>query len=375
MTIKFNAQKMAAITNAKISFTGMQPQINFSIQDDNIFAGVDNGFMKIIGMIKIDSVVNQKVQFSLPYDMVNEIFAKFGKKDIFLEYKEKYITIRDEKFKFNLLPLISEYNSIMEIVDGFETICAMDFPVAIFKDVMSKSTICTAKDKLKPILCGVNVSFFEEGKMNIVALDGKRLVNAVIDDLSAFAITGDVKSNPLNLDVGAIRKVIDESETPIKISWNNQAVMYQYNNIKFLSPLVEGKFPDYKRIIPTEYKYTTIINKHEMVDAIKHVSIVTKGSIMTAMATHRVNCEFKPDGIRVYSAADSGDSDTIMGYAGDIQKHTLAFNADYLELILSNVDDAQFTMQMTDDKTPVKITPKCEKPTYFYLFMPLVLDS
>ena len=69
----------------------------------------------------------------------------------------------------------------------------MEFPVDLFKSLMGKVSICVASDKLKPILCGANISFIDEGsKMNLVSTDGKRLANAVIDDLSAFKISGDV---------------------------------------------------------------------------------------------------------------------------------------------------------------------------------------
>jgi DNA polymerase-3 subunit beta len=325
--IKFNAAEMSKITDAKISFKGNQfPQLNFSIKDDNIFVGVENGFAQIMGEIKIDSTVSTTVQFSLPYNLTNEIFNKFGKKGISLEYDEKEITLRDEKYKFKILPYAAGFNSILENINGFKADNSIEFPMEVFKNVIGKVAPFVSPNQIKPVLRGVNIAI-NSGKIDVAATDGKRLSHFTITDISTFNASENSNGSSMTIDDNTLNKIAEETKTAVKVQWNQSTALFDYNNIKLMIQLIEGKFPDYRKVVPADFKNKTSIDKKEILEAISFVGVILKNGMDNR--AHRVKMDFTQDGINICTKSDKGESKQ--------RSHTVTILITIQSLLMQNI--------------------------------------
>jgi len=370
MTISFNAAEMKKITDAKVSFKGLQPVINFAVKEDKIAVGVDNTLMQVIGSIKIDAVVNPEVTFSLHYTQVNDILAKFGKRDIFLEYKEKEITLRDNKFNFRLRPLASGFSSIIGAMKAFKGTNEMVFTVDAFKDIFGRMTDFVATTDNRPALRGINMKSVDE-KLHVAATDTKKLSYHKIDDATAYGMKEPPSGISINLDQAAICKVISEAEDTIIMKWNERSAVFEYGNIVLMSQLIEGKYPKYEQLTLPSYKYNTVVDKAELLEAISMVSTMLKGGVMLASISHRIGMHFGKEGIRVYATAEGGDSDSILEYANDIEDYDMFFNADYLTTILDKIETPKVELHFESDKAPVKVVSHQGDKNNYFIFMPL----
>ncbi len=62
----------------------------------------------------------------------------------------------------------------------------------------------------------------------------------------------------------------------ITIVWNKSQIAFQFDNVFMLSRLVEGKFPDYNKIIPQQFYATAVLNRRELMSALERVSLLSK---------------------------------------------------------------------------------------------------
>jgi DNA polymerase III sliding clamp (beta) subunit (PCNA family) len=366
MTIKCNAAEMKKITDAKISFKGLSPQINFLIREDKIFIGVDNGFQKVIGVIKVESVVDKDIVFSLPYNTLNFVLASFGNKDITIEYNSKRIVFRSDKANINLIPM-SDVTDILDTSMNFKADNTAEIDLETFKTVMKKVVPFIAHDNIKPILRFINVNFNKDN-INFHATDGKKMSHYI---LASKSITFTGEPCIVNMDTDAIKKVLAEATTAVKMQWNSNSILFEYDNIRMISQFAEGKYPDMSKILSLGYKYQTSINREDLIEAMKTVSALLKGNIMEARATQRISFHFDKSEIKVFTSSDAGSGEFSLSHEGNIEDHNMSVNCEYLLTILNEIDTPNAVFQMTDDMTPIKVMGQENADKTFFVFMPL----
>ncbi|PSJ17530.1 DNA polymerase III subunit beta [Nitrosomonas supralitoralis] len=166
---------------------------------------------------------------------------------------------------------------------------AEDFP-QVTEETESGSTITLKQKELKDLLHFVqfavaqqDIRYYLNGLLLLV--DGKQLISVGTDGHRLAYISTDLDKIQNKQEVILPRKAVyelskllDDSEDPVKIEYFQNKVRFSFSNIILISKVIDGKFPDYNRVIPTRNNKLFDINRLIFLHALQRVSILSNQS-------------------------------------------------------------------------------------------------
>jgi len=157
-----------------------------------------------------------------------------------------------------------------------------EIEASIFKDLIKKVIFSISQDENKYALTGVFMEKYNSN-INLVATDGKRLalVEKSIESLGLNEESVFIPEGGVIIPKSALSEILrynfEEGEL-VKISFSKNQMFLSYDSVNIVSNLIEGKFPDYKRIIPLDREKYFIADKEKLYGAVKRVSILVDES-------------------------------------------------------------------------------------------------
>jgi len=228
-------------------------------------------------------------------------------------------------------------------------------------EVNSTSLVRSIK-KISPAIDSNNPKFelngalidIRDGFLNLVATDTRRLAvvrleNQIEDNFSLII--------PKKA-IGEIQKLFFDD---IEMFYDQNTLIAKSNNFQFFTKLINGKFPDYERIIPKEKNFRLLLNREKMIEAIKQISIVSNEMKIT----------FKPNTILFESLNDDNiEAKTEIEFTTGLDSEIfLAVNSRYLLDFLSNIEESNFTLGFNDTGLPFSL----ESENFMTIVMPIMI--
>ncbi|MEI6192143.1 MAG: DNA polymerase III subunit beta [Nitrosomonadaceae bacterium] len=294
------------------------------------------------------------------------------KAEVTLEIEEKKLQVKSGKSRFNL-----------------QTLSAKDFPRFKKNDPLSRVKITIKQKELKNLLFLVQYAMaqqdiryylngllllIEDGRLKVVTTDGHRL---------GFALTP-LKANQIEFlskipsleraEIILPRKVIlelakqlNESEELVIIEILENQAQFTFSNIVLVTKTVDGKFPDYNRVIPTGHQKQFEINRLVFLQALQRVSILSNEKIRGARLilttkTLRIVCN--------NNEKEEAQEEIEIKYSGEALD--IGFNSTYLLDVLSSLTSETVECSFGDTNSSALITiPNNEN--FKYVVMPMRL--
>lgn len=160
-------------------------------------------------------------------------------------------------------------------------------------------------------------------------------------------------------------EVTGEKEVQIYLSENQ--VLFVVDSIELISRLIEGQYPEYKQIIPQNNETTCLVNRNELIRAVKAASIFSKSGI------NDINLDF-PAGknLAVITSASSQAGENVVELVAEVKgkDNGIVLNYKYLLDGLNNIDSENIRLEIINSNTPCIL--KSEKDgEYLYIIMPI----
>jgi DNA polymerase III subunit beta len=358
--------KIQTIIDKKTSMTIIN---NVLIYTDENYLFVEATDLEISYKSKIPCLVTEQGAITINARKFYEIVKEFPSEEIFFEeYKDTWLKIgADEKAEYKIGGIAPDDFPKFRHVSEEN---AVDLESSIIREMIEKTIFSSSYDDRKYSLSGI---YFEEkhddeGKSQIrmVSSDGHRL------SLMEKYIT----EKGLRLGEGVIipkkgaqeiRKIIEGHE---RIVWgfDNNFCFVKCNNDHLVVRLVEGKFPDYRNIIPKSRDRYLTFNRLEVFNALKRISIFSSDTTFRG-----VKATVTPELIEIESLyKEIGEAkETInIDYSGE--PFEIAFNAKYLMDALSVMDSDRVELTANNSESPCLLTGK-EDIGFLGLIMPMNL--
>ena len=264
----------------------------------------------------------------------------------------------------------------------FQTMNASDFPklfeekgdrVALFasgelKNDFSSVVFSASTDTARAQLTGVLVEKEDAGFL-LVATDGYRL------SLKHNTLKTNGSGSELRLIVPArvFREVVslrDEAEEiGMFVATDKNQILFELNETILVGRLIEGEFPNYQKIIPTDHSAQTIVDREELLKAVKICSIFARES------ANIIKFSLTKDKIIVSSQTPSLGENTVDVEAKLTgEENEIAFNAKYLLDALAILPDEELQLEMTGPLNPGVFKLKND-PSFLHLIMPIRLQG
>ncbi|MGC9399564.1 MAG: DNA polymerase III subunit beta [Anaerolineae bacterium] len=237
------------------------------------------------------------------------------------------------------------------------------------RTALEQVTFAAATDDSHPVLTGV-LAEFEEETLTLAAADGFRLsvrrVPLVYPVAHPFAVIVPARA------LGEISRILGDQEEPVKISTTDphNQILFQMEQTVLNSQLIDGNFPDYRRIIPTSYGLRVVLGREEWLQACKRAAIFARD--VANIVRLQVG-----DGEMVVSAhsAESGQGATRLTANVQGGELEIAFNVRFLIDVLSALRSPQVALELNAETNPGVIKAVGEEEVFTYVVMPMHLGS
>lgn len=232
---------------------------------------------------------------------------------------------------------------------------------------INKTIFAVSNDTLRPAMTGV---FFQldEGNINFVSTDAHRLVQFSRSDVNNKVKDGFIVPKK---GLQQMRSVLPAEDTQLEISYNSSHIFISNNNLKMSCRLVDARFPDYRAVIPTNNPYNLIINRADLISALRRVSIFANKT------TSQVVFDIVGNSLTI-SAQDidfsyEGREMMTCQYTGEDMK--IAFNAKLMIELVNNLDGAEVQLELSTPTRAGIFRPveKNDNEDILMLLMPLMV--
>ena len=239
-----------------------------------------------------------------------------------------------------------------------------ELPIRDLKDMIQQTVFAVSDDETRYFMNGV---FFEkaEGKFIMVSTDGRRLAyiskNAApeLEDFSGIIIPPKI----INI---VMKRAGDEGMA--KISVTDKTIFIQFGSYKLSSALIEGQFPNYRKVIPEIQTRHFIVKRLEMLDALRRVSLLVE------QKSHRVYLGLSPGTASVYCEEnDLGNAREEIPCQYDGEELSIALNYRYLEEPFKVMSGDDIKILFSEPNKTITIMPVPEKD-FFHIVMPMQQD-
>jgi DNA polymerase-3 subunit beta len=280
-----------------------------------------------------------------------------------LNLKDNKMVVQSGKSRFSLQTLSATEFPVMQGVG--EVTAGWKMTQKSFRQLISQVHFAMAQQDIRYYLNGMLLVI--EGKQVIaVATDGHRLAYSQIELNEAPSGSGQKQEVIIpRKTILECQHLLEESDEPLEMSLTSNQVRFSFGDIELISKLVEGKFPDFQRVIPKGQKNSLVVGREALQAALQRAAILTTDKFKG------VRFSLSPNRITIQSTnaeQEEAQEEIETEYAGDAVE--IGFNVSYLLDVLSNLKNEKVQISLGDANSSAVITlPGSEN--FKYVVMPM----
>src|SRR5215813_4379964 len=231
------------------------------------------------------------------------------------------------------------------------------------KDGMKKTSYAISTDETRYVLNGVLFSF-KENKLTLVATDGRRLAMVEIELEFPRSHEADLIV-PTKAVIELQRLLTDDGE--IKVSMGSGQIAFDLNKTLLVSKLIEGNYPNYRQVIPSEAKERIKLERETFLNSLRRVSLLASDK------SHSVKLNFNKNNIDITATTpEVGEAKESLAVAYKGRDFSIAFNPEFLMAPLRALTEDEVFLDLIDEMSPGVL--KIQTP-FLYVLMPMRISS
>ena len=340
-TLPILANVLIRKTGSSLQFTTSDLEIQ--IRTESELDGDTGNFTTTVGARKLIDILR-----SMPSDQT-----------VSLESSQNKLILKGGKSRFTLQTLPAEDFPLVQESASFGPVFSV--PQKTLKDLLNQVSFSMAVHDIRYYLNGI--LFVAEGKqLSLVATDGHRLAyaSALLDvEVPRPRVILTRKT------VLEMQRLLNDKEGAIEMQFANNQAKFSFEGMEFVTKLVEGKFPDYNRVIPKNHKNTVTMGRTSLLACLQRTAILTSEKFKGV----RLNLD--PGTLRVASSnaeQEEAVDELEIDYGGDSIE--IGFNVTYLIDVLSNMEQDMVKLDLADSNSSALITIP-DNTTFKYVVMPM----
>ena len=356
---------------------------------NNVMIEAKNGNIKLTTTnleIGIVCVVRGKAEtegsFTVDAKTISDYISLLPNKKVSIEQKENKLIIETENYKTKIIGQSAEE---FPLIPQVEKIFFYSADVNEFKRALAQVIFAVSGSESRIELAGVLFSFNKDALI-LAATDSYRLAekelniktNSKDDTDKKVIIPARTLHELLRILSGIQDGEGEKDETnEIKFYLSENQILFTIGSTELVSRLIEGQYPDYKQIIPTEVKTKAIINRAELIRAVKASALFSKTGI------NDINLDLPAGKNKVVVSSASGQTgENIAELEAEVdgEDNGVVINYKYLLDGLNNIESENVKINIIDSNTPCILKPsalakatadKEKSDSYLYIIMPI----
>lgn len=335
---------------------------------NNVLMRAEAGVLKLSTTnleIGISCAVRGKVDEEGVFTVGAKLFADYvnllPRDKVDLELTDQVLNIQCKNYKTKINGMPAEDFPLIPQLEKKE---AAQLKISDFKKGLAQVIFAAAMDETRPEISGVFFGF-KGNKLTLAATDSYRLAEKALNLEKGLDKDRDIII-PLRTLQELQRILVDELEgDKISINLGENQVSFELDGVELISRLIEGQYPDYKQIIPTEFKTTSLVSGAELAKVIKSASLFCRSGI------NDINFKLEPNKIIISSAnSQLGENITEIETETTGKENEIVFNYRYVIDGLNNLDSNEVEVKIIDADSPGLLKSR-DQQDYLYIVMPI----
>lgn len=276
-----------------------------------------------------------------------------------LEAQSNRLQVKAEKSRFNLQTLPAE--DFPRLAEGAQTLTQFTLPQKALRHLFLMVQYGMAQQDIRYYLNGL-LLLAEGDSIKMVATDGHRLAYAASrhgDHLERQEVILPRKA------VLELSKLLADTDEPVSVEVLQNQVRFRFSSITLISKVVDGKFPDYTRVIPENHQKHFVIGRAILLQALQRAAILSNEKFR---GVRLVLTENSLRTVCTNSEQEEAQEDLEIDYRGD--PLDIGFNITYLLDVLNNLNSESVALSFGDANSSVLITVP-GNPDFKYVVMPM----
>ena len=280
--------------------------------------------------------------------------------EVTLSLQEKRLQLKSGKSRFNLQTLPAEDFPRLSAPD--ETLNKLSAPQKLLKNMIDLIQYAMAQQDIRYYLNGM-LMVLEGSSLTLVATDGHRL-GYVNRELGSGSFPRREVILPRKT-ITELSKLLNDSDDPISIEISANQARFAFGGISLISKMVDGKFPDYTRVIPKDQP------KHLRLKRMEILSCLQRAAILTSDKFRGVRWVLTNGSLKIIctnTEQEEAQEELDVDYKGETLD--VGFNVGYLLDVLNNLQVDEIDCGLGDANSSALITVP-DKDDFKYVVMPM----
>lgn len=297
-------------------------------------------------------------------DLVNNLSPE--RVDLLLDVPTQTVSLRCGATKANIRGIdADEFPPVPEGGGG-------DFMVLgkALKEMINQTAFAAAADDSRPILTGLYTQL-KDNTLTMAAADGYRLAVRTTEIEQNFPQMLDMVIPAKSL-IEVARVVGDDEEVLVTLPDKRNIVMFQTQSVEISSQLLEGKFPDFKAIIPRGYSTSTVMYTSDLLRACQRAEIFARDSAYSGrLYVQPPRAPGEPGEVLIVGkSAERGDNEGMLDAAVEGEPLDISFNIKYLIDVLRVIQDERVILESNGAANPGVLRPE-NRNDFIHVIMPM----
>lgn len=336
---------------------------------NNVLIKTEKGFLKVVATdlemgveLLMPCKVEKEGSVIIPIKLILNFINNLPNTKLNIEELNGNLKIETDSLKTEI-PVIN--NDEFPIIPKIKEASVININSLTLKLALEQVLNSISISDTKPEITGILFDF-KKDVLNIVSTDGFRLSEKTIVNKDLYKIENSINFIlPQKTAVELIRMI--DSDVDIEIKLGDNQVSFLFNKVNLISRVIDGNYPNYKQIIPKEYKTKIILDKDDLISKVKLASIFSSNindiKFIIDVKKNKFNITAK-DNIKGNFESDI-DFELMDGEDANI-----VFNWRYLLDGLSNIKGSSVSFEMGESSTSAVLKSNKEED-YIYIIMPI----
>ena len=345
---------------------------------NNVMIEARDGEIKLIAtdleigiVCQIRGKIEEEGSFTVDSKIISDYISLLPNKKVDIEKKESELLIKSENYKTSVKGMSAEDYPVIPQV---ERKGCYKVKISEFKKALSQVIFAVSNSETRIELTGVLFNLSNK-ELILASTDSYRLAEkkikikteGEIPENRSIIIPAKTLQEVTKILAIARNENFDENGGELSFYVSDNQILIIIGNTELVSRLIEGFYPDYGQIIPQKNETTIIINRAELIRAIKAASIFSKSG------SNDINLDFplgKNQAIISSTSSQSGDNMTELDATVNGVDNGIVVNYRYLLDGVNAIDSENIRIEITNSNTPCVIRGEDDK-NYLYIVMPI----
>lgn len=310
--------------------------------------------------VKVRAKVEEEGTFTVPAQMLASYVSLLPKERVDVLLKEKELEIKAGTHKASIKGESAEEFPVLPSIEG-----GVEIPIntAAFRDGLSQTIFAAASDETRPEISGV-LFWFHDSKLTLVATDSYRLAEKHIDLTSPVEDKKVIVPQATLYELG---RMLEDGDEITKVVVAENQILFRSRENELISRVIEGAYPEYTQIIPSEHRTDAHVSSAQFSKVIKAAALFTKSGV------NDVSLDISAgEGSITIKAVNNQVGENVSSVSAEVQGETnsIIFNYRFLLDGLSAMRGEDVSLKCLDGANPGVFRPKGDE-SYTYIIMPI----